>query len=82
MTGPLVSFLGARATEYGYRDMVCTAGLDGYFKQPNGMWSETLGWSDAELRSHLMITFVHPDDRQATLDERAWCPSGGRPSPS
>ena len=53
------------------RDMVCTAGLDGYFKQLNGMWTETLGWSDAELRSRPMLTFVHPDDRQATLDERA-----------
>ena len=53
------------------RDMVCTAGLDGYFKDLNAMWTETLGWSDAELRSRPMVAFIHPDDRQATLDERA-----------
>ena len=59
------------------RDMVCTAGLDGYLKQVNGMWTETLGWSDSELRSRPMIAFVHPDDRQATLDERARLAQGG-----
>ena len=59
------------------RDMVCTAGLDGYLKQVNGMWTETLGWSDSELRSRPMLAFIHPDDRQATLDERARLPHGG-----
>ena len=59
------------------RDMVCTAGLDGYFKQLNGMWTETLGWSDIELRSRPMLAFIHPDDHQATLDERARLPQHG-----
>jgi two-component system sensor histidine kinase/response regulator len=59
------------------RDMVCTAGLDGYFKQLNGTWTETLGWSQAELRSRPMLDFVHPDDHQATLDERDRLPQNG-----
>jgi PAS domain S-box-containing protein len=59
------------------RDMVCTAGLDGYFKQLNGMWTETLGWSDVELRSRPMLAFIHPDDHQATLDERDRLPQHG-----
>ena len=59
------------------RDMVCTAGLDGYFKELNGMWTETLGWSDLELRSRPMLAFIHPDDQLATLDERARLPQNG-----
>jgi len=59
------------------RDMVCTAGLDGYFKQLNGMWTETLGWSDIELRSRPMLTFIHPDDHLATLEERHRLPQNG-----
>ena len=59
------------------RDMVCTAGLDGYFKQLNGMWTEILGWSDAELRSRPMLAFIHPDDHRATLDERNRLPHNG-----
>jgi PAS domain S-box-containing protein len=53
------------------RDMVCTAGVDGYFKELNGTWVETLGWTDVELRARPFVDFVHPKDRQATLDETA-----------
>ncbi|OLC44987.1 MAG: hypothetical protein AUH43_17335 [Acidobacteria bacterium 13_1_40CM_65_14] len=48
-------------------DMLCIAGTDGYFKRLNPAWSETLGWSDDELRSKPYLDFVHPDDREATI---------------
>ncbi|MFW5862490.1 MAG: PAS domain S-box protein [Spirochaetota bacterium] len=47
-------------------DMLCIAGLDGYFKSLSPTWSETLGWSEDELKSRPYIEFVHPDDRKAT----------------
>jgi PAS domain S-box-containing protein len=52
-------------------DMVCTAGLDGFFKELNPAWTATLGWSEAELRSRPFVEFVHPDDRAATLERAA-----------
>jgi PAS domain S-box-containing protein len=52
------------------RDLVCTAGFDGYFKQLNAEWTQTLGWSEEELRSRPFTDFVHPDDREITEDSR------------
>ncbi|MEO7837186.1 MAG: PAS domain S-box protein, partial [Acidimicrobiales bacterium] len=51
------------------RDMVCTAGLDGRFRQLNGTWTEVLGWTNEELRSRPFVDFVHPQDREATIRE-------------
>jgi PAS domain S-box-containing protein len=48
-------------------DMLCIAGTDGYFRRLNPAWSETLGWTDDELRSKPYLDFVHPDDRDDTL---------------
>ena len=52
-------------------DMLCVAGLDGFFKQLNPAWSKTLGWSDAELLNQPWVEFVHPDDRERTEQARA-----------
>lgn len=52
-------------------DMICMAGFDGYFKVLNPAWSSTLGWSPKELLSKPWIEFVHPDDREATVNARA-----------
>jgi PAS domain S-box-containing protein len=52
-------------------DMLCLAGLDGYFKVLNQAWGETLGYRDDELLRAPYVDFVHPDDRAATIAEAA-----------
>ena len=59
------------------RDLVCTAGFDGYFKQLNPSWTEALGWTEEELRSRPFVEFVHDDDRARTEEESAGLRAGG-----
>jgi len=53
------------------RDLACTAGIDGVFRELNPAWTRTLGWTTAELRSRPFVEFVHPDDRARTERETA-----------
>ena len=50
-------------------DHLCVAGLNGYFERVNPSWTRTLGWSREELLALPSIELVHPDDREATLDD-------------
>jgi PAS domain S-box-containing protein len=58
-------------------DMLCLASVDGYFKVLNQAWSDTLGYQDGELLSQPFVEFVHPDDRQATIEATSHV-AGGR----
>lgn len=48
-------------------DLYCTVGFDGYFKQVNPAWENTLGWNSKELVSRPYIEFIHPDDHESTV---------------
>jgi PAS domain S-box-containing protein len=53
------------------RDLLGTAGFDGYFKRVNPAWQRTLGWTAREITSRPFVEFVHPDDREKTASEAA-----------
>jgi PAS domain S-box-containing protein len=50
-------------------DMLCVAGMDGYFKRMNPAWQQTLGFTPEELCSRPIMEFVHPEDRERTVRE-------------
>ncbi len=43
-------------------DLICIAGYDGFFKKVNPAVSKTLGYSNEELLSRPINSFIHPDD--------------------
>jgi PAS domain S-box-containing protein len=51
-------------------DHLVVAGFDGYFKRLSPAWTRTFGWTVEELLSRPSIEFVHPEDREATLNAR------------
>jgi PAS domain S-box-containing protein len=57
-------------------DMISTANYEGYFTRTNAAWSATLGYTAEELRAVPLVSFVHPDDREATLRGREHVLSG------
>jgi len=50
-------------------DLLLVAGYDGFFKHVNPAWTQTFGFSQAELMARPFLDFVHPDDRPATVAE-------------
>ena len=50
-------------------DMFFVANLEGYFVKLNPACCSTLGYTPAELMAEPFMSFVHPDDREATTRE-------------
>lgn len=51
-------------------DLLCIAGGDGFFKRVNPAWTQVLGWTAEELLSRPVASFMHPEDRERTLEAR------------
>jgi PAS domain S-box-containing protein len=49
-------------------DMLGVADMEGRFRELSPSWEKTLGYTRAELYARPYIDFVHPDDRESTLD--------------
>lgn len=58
-------------------DMFCFLDFNGYFRRLNPAWERTLGFTRAELMSRPFIEFVHPDDRERTLEQNVRVRAGG-----
>ena len=52
-------------------DLLCITGYDGYFKKINPIVSKTLGYSNEELYSRPVSSFIHPEDRNITAGNRS-----------
>lgn len=50
-------------------DFMCLANTDGFFVKINRTFCAVLGYSEHELLANGFLTYVHPDDLQATIDE-------------
>ncbi len=49
-------------------DLHGIAGVNGRFRRINPAWQLTLGWTSDELTGAPWLDFVHPEDRQLTID--------------
>jgi two-component system, sensor histidine kinase and response regulator len=58
------------------RDLICIAGLDGYFKYLNPSWERELGFTAEELMARPFMEIVHPDDGAATRSALAQLAAG------
>lgn len=59
-------------------DMLCFLDFSGYFRRLNPAWETTLGFTREELMSKPFIEFVHPDDRDRTLQQNRRVRHGGQ----
>ena len=49
-------------------DLFCIAGLDGFFRRVNSNFPRVLGYTEKELISRPFLDFVHPEDREGTIN--------------
>jgi PAS domain S-box-containing protein len=49
-------------------DLLCIAGLDGFFKRVNPAFERTLGYTTQDLLSRPFLELIHPDDRAPTAE--------------
>lgn len=52
-------------------DFLCIVGFDGYFKKINPAVCKVLGYSEEELFSSPISSFIYPDDRERTSEKWA-----------
>jgi PAS domain S-box-containing protein len=60
-------------------DLMCLAGVDGYFKWVNPAFERTIGYATEEFVSRPMTEFVHPEDRERTRAALGVLADGGEP---
>lgn len=58
-------------------DLLCVANFDGFFTRVNPAFERALGYSREELLGRRFMSFVHPDDQDATLGEFESILAGG-----
>jgi PAS domain S-box-containing protein len=51
------------------QDLICIAGMDGYFKYVSPSWEKTLGYTPEELLTRPFLDFIHPDDHGKNDEE-------------
>ncbi len=59
-------------------DFVCCMTIDGFVVRMNQRWSDELGWSEDELTSRPIYTFLHPDDEAPCSVELTSVVDGGK----
>lgn len=57
-------------------DLICVAGIDGFFKKLNPAFQQVLGWSESYLLHTSFFDLIHPDDLPATRQEIAQLAAG------
>jgi len=50
-------------------DLLCCLDFSGHFRRLSPSWERALGFTRAELMSRPFLEFVHPDDRDRTLNQ-------------
>ncbi|GAB4019835.1 PAS domain S-box protein [Spirosoma koreense] len=48
-------------------DLHCITSLDGHFLKVNQAWTDTLGYRAEEMEGRYFLEFIHPDDRNESL---------------